>query len=511
MASMNTRLNIEKLDGNIVQKYGGSKQVGFKKLGPGVETGVHRVHDGKRIWFEVELQRAKGDREAEVFQVSNDDTAVAQRRSKDKKPEDKTNTDCLVKEQEKKYQTYGRSIRGYNNRIEETTRSTYLVNRSPSSAIGFKKPIDMNMSFNESREYKKTFIGSGVGTCSMQVLHGFKFEVELLGDHTFEVEPQENVDQGAGLQEAEIWATKSLVDKAKGNVLGMEIVRDQSGNTLRVSQSRFYNGKLVQTLLEGHSITSLEDSLSGDCDKEKNDVGMLDKVDHGLQTDVQVFVNFDYAMGRSITVMELGYKLNLVSGIAIGAMVKDGSRSEVSVQVEVDAYRLSGREPDTQTGTKIFKQSCRETFGEDISILVARSHGRSSMEPICTNSLISHHNHIVHKEPENDFQLTIKNTPEIMTELEVNDVGNSIEQKESKLEFLSDKLNMPKGNDVKLQNSEEGANIEAWKNHARSTMESKQQDSNEAINNSKDNSSPDAEVMDYAQPHRKPPIHNVKT
>lgn len=43
-------------------------------------------------------------------------------------------------------------------------------------------------------------------------------------------------------------------------------------------------------------------------------------------------------------------------------------------------------------------------------------------------------------------------------------------------------------------------------------MESKQQDSNEAINNSKDNSSPeDAVVMDYAQPHRKPPIHNVKT
>nr|GEZ82373.1 hypothetical protein [Tanacetum cinerariifolium] len=33
---------------------------------------------------------------------------------------------------------------------------------------------------------------------------------------------------------------------------------------------------------------------------------------------------------------------------------------------------LSGREPDTQTGAKIFKQRCRETFGEDISILVAR-------------------------------------------------------------------------------------------------------------------------------------------
>nr|GEW34830.1 retrovirus-related Pol polyprotein from transposon TNT 1-94 [Tanacetum cinerariifolium] len=54
------------------------KQVGFKQLGPGVETGVHRVQDEKRLWFEVELQRAQRDREAEVFQVSNEDAAVAQ-------------------------------------------------------------------------------------------------------------------------------------------------------------------------------------------------------------------------------------------------------------------------------------------------------------------------------------------------------------------------------------------------------------------------------------------------
>ncbi|GJV16487.1 zinc finger, CCHC-type containing protein [Tanacetum coccineum] len=125
------------------------------------------------------------------------------------------------------------------------------------------------------------------------------------GDHTFEVEPQENVDQGVGLQEvqtqdlmdyqlardrdqhlacelfgyregsneaafvvaavekiyaavekiythesltfndtvdceAEMWVTKGLLVKAKGNVLGLEIIRDQSGNTLRVSQSRIH-------------------------------------------------------------------------------------------------------------------------------------------------------------------------------------------------------------------------------------------------------------------------------
>ncbi|GKD52093.1 hypothetical protein Tco_1281069 [Tanacetum coccineum] len=42
----------------------------------------------------------QGDREAEVFQVSNDDAAVAQRRLEDKQLEENTNTDCLVKEQE---------------------------------------------------------------------------------------------------------------------------------------------------------------------------------------------------------------------------------------------------------------------------------------------------------------------------------------------------------------------------------------------------------------------------
>nr|GEY94933.1 zinc finger, CCHC-type [Tanacetum cinerariifolium] len=94
-----------------VQKHGGPKQVGFKKLGhkqvgfkqlsPGVETGVHGVQDQKRVWFKVELQGAQGDRKTKVFQVSNDDAAVAQRRLEDKQPKEKINMDCLVKEHEK--------------------------------------------------------------------------------------------------------------------------------------------------------------------------------------------------------------------------------------------------------------------------------------------------------------------------------------------------------------------------------------------------------------------------
>ncbi|GJZ63197.1 hypothetical protein Tco_0619618 [Tanacetum coccineum] len=39
-----------------------------------VSTGVHGVHDEKRVWFEVELQGAQGDREAEVFQSLHNST-----------------------------------------------------------------------------------------------------------------------------------------------------------------------------------------------------------------------------------------------------------------------------------------------------------------------------------------------------------------------------------------------------------------------------------------------------
>ncbi|GJS97669.1 hypothetical protein Tco_0804637 [Tanacetum coccineum] len=49
---------------------------------------------------------AQGDREAEVFQVSNNDNLqLAQDGCRGKQPEEKTKPDCLVKEQKRKYQT----------------------------------------------------------------------------------------------------------------------------------------------------------------------------------------------------------------------------------------------------------------------------------------------------------------------------------------------------------------------------------------------------------------------
>ncbi|GKD63558.1 hypothetical protein Tco_1305666 [Tanacetum coccineum] len=75
---------------------GGSVQLGDNKTC--TIKGTRK--DEKRVWFEVELQGAQGNREAEIFQVSNDDATVAQRWLGDKKPEEKTNMDCLLKEQE---------------------------------------------------------------------------------------------------------------------------------------------------------------------------------------------------------------------------------------------------------------------------------------------------------------------------------------------------------------------------------------------------------------------------
>ncbi|GKB61942.1 hypothetical protein Tco_0918128 [Tanacetum coccineum] len=332
MASMNTRLNIEKLDRNIVQKHGGSKQVGFKQLGPGVKTGVHRVHNEKRVWFKVEMHGAQGDRKAEVFQVSNDDTTVAQRRLEDKQPEEKTNTDCLVKEHEKEYQT-----------------------RSPSLAIGFKKPIDMlgffgwlvsikkgvlepvkvkciflgyhksivgnklwrldevtskvvlyrNMGFNESGEYKKTFIGSGVARDKEQdSTHRLFSYREDSNEAAFAVAKAEKIyahesltfNNTVACEVISKWKAGLKDDMdARSDVYVLSNGCKKCSNDIDVYYWEYTPVQVLQRkvgtdFVEGTLHTVLEGSLSGTV--------MWKRMTH-----VQVFVNFDYAMGRSIIVM----------------------------------------------------------------------------------------------------------------------------------------------------------------------------------------------------------------
>ncbi|GJU69514.1 hypothetical protein Tco_1255773 [Tanacetum coccineum] len=410
------------------------------------------------------VQGAQGDREAEVFQVSNDDTAVAQRRLEDKQPEEKTNTNCLVKEQENEYQTgwkiktgnvldscnqrstqqctksevikhlgvagiqqYNRLVNKTNMTLfakvrcfliqsglfkvfwaEDTTMSTYLVNRSPSSAIGFKKPRDMlgffgwlasiergmlkpvkvkciflgyhkrivgnklwrlddvtskvvlyrNMGFNESEEYKTTFIGSGVGTGLVQVLQGVELKVEPYREDSneaaFVVAKAKKIYAHESLNFNDTVAYEEyapgLQVKAKGDVLGMEIVKDQSGNTLMVHSPDYdveKNGKWSCIYAVGsHKYQMVCTRL----DIASADVGMLDKFDHGLQTNVQAlsttkagYMMFTEAWKKKIwlkgLLTESRNELRLVAGIATGALVKGGSQFEFPAQFEVAMYR----------------------------------------------------------------------------------------------------------------------------------------------------------------------------
>nr|GFB08656.1 retrovirus-related Pol polyprotein from transposon TNT 1-94 [Tanacetum cinerariifolium]GFB08666.1 retrovirus-related Pol polyprotein from transposon TNT 1-94 [Tanacetum cinerariifolium] len=118
--------------------------------------------------------RAQGGREAEVFQVSNDDTAVTQRQLEDKQPEEKTNMDCLEFKQlciesgiARHLTVFGtpqqnglaeRMNRTLMDKVhslliqsglpktfwaEATCTAAYLINRSPSTAIKKKTPMEM--------------------------------------------------------------------------------------------------------------------------------------------------------------------------------------------------------------------------------------------------------------------------------------------------------------------------------------------------------------------------------
>ncbi|GKE03417.1 RNA-directed DNA polymerase, eukaryota, partial [Tanacetum coccineum] len=115
-----------------------------------------------------------------------------------------------------------------------------------------------------------------------------------------------------------------------------------------------HNEKLVQTLLKGHSILSLEGSLSEDCDVEKNGkwsciyaVGSheyqmvctrLDIASADVDQSQAAYMTLTGAWKKEIwlkgLLAESGYELSLVVEIDTGALVKGSSRSEVSAQVE---------------------------------------------------------------------------------------------------------------------------------------------------------------------------------
>ncbi|GJV04159.1 hypothetical protein Tco_1337728 [Tanacetum coccineum] len=272
---------------------------------------------------------------------------------------------------------------------DDTTMSTYLVNRSPSSAIGFKTPTDLlgflgwlasiKQEMLELVKVKCIFLICREGTGSMQVLHGFEFEVEPLGDHTFEVEPQENFDQGASLQEVQ---TQDLIDyqlaRDREQHLAYELFRyreDSNETTFLVAavdkiyahESLTFNDTVASTVAEKAVMIAMTitgsmhqrssgirvDSLSGDYDVEKNGkrsyryvvgsqeyqvictipdiasagVDTLDGFDRSLQKNVQAVKEAIWPRGL---LEELGVELNTVLEAKTVKFLKVGTEHNVA-------------------------------------------------------------------------------------------------------------------------------------------------------------------------------------
>ncbi|GJY56655.1 ALP1-like protein [Tanacetum coccineum] len=215
---------------------------------------------------------------------------------------------------------------------QDTTMSTYLVTRSPSSAIGFKTPIDMlgffcwlasiKQGMLEPVKVKCIFLGYRkcvVGNKALKVISKWKAGLKDDMDGRSDVYVLSNGGRKCSNDsDGYYWE----YTPAKGNLLGMEIVTDRGSRTLKVSQSgymqeilnnyRMDNGKSVSVPLGAHFKVSLNYCPLNDWDVKRmskvpytNVVGLVYGRDQGKHLDVDGFVDADYAKdhdkGRSIT------------------------------------------------------------------------------------------------------------------------------------------------------------------------------------------------------------------
>nr|GEW22448.1 zinc finger, CCHC-type [Tanacetum cinerariifolium] len=216
------------------------KQVGINSKGflkffdcPGSRQGVEDLKEvGINSKGFLKFFDCPGSRQGveDLKEVSNDDIAVAQRRLEDKQPEKRTNTKCLVKEQEKVH--HGTDV-----------GAVIMKTRIPGQE-GAKA--------NVAERYREDGNEAPFAVDKVEKIYAYE-SLTFIDTIACEVISKWK----AGLQED----------------MDVRSDVDQSGNTLRVSQSRIYNEKLVQTLLKGHSTLSLDDSLLRDCDVEKNGSG----------------------------------------------------------------------------------------------------------------------------------------------------------------------------------------------------------------------------------------------
>ncbi|GJV08978.1 hypothetical protein Tco_1346634 [Tanacetum coccineum] len=246
------------------------------------------------------------------------------------------------------------------------------------------------------RNTRKTFIGSGVGISSVHVLQGVKFEVELQEDHTFEVEPHGNVDHVAGSQEVQtqdliyyhsardreqhlawelfsyrednneaafavavvekIYAHESLTFN---NIVDCELIFKWKAGLKDDMDSRLEYPWLTKTFfLEGLSIFvgGVILGYQGTCDGGKRMCGYVDNVCSWIKTVSTVFVDFDYVMGRLITVMGRsitcgihdtygGCKGGYLAKVTCNRVMIRANRLAVSISMRVRRVSLVDKRP----------------------------------------------------------------------------------------------------------------------------------------------------------------------
>ncbi|GJT75866.1 hypothetical protein Tco_1042591 [Tanacetum coccineum] len=272
MASMNTRLNIENLDGNILQKHGGTKQVGFKQLGPCVKAGIHGVRVQKCVWFEVGLQGAQENREAEVHHSANVGAFIMK---------------IGVPGQEGTKGNAAERYRGDNNMAALGVAA--VIEEYAHESLTFRDAVACEV-ISKWISVMKEDIVTRSSMCMLS--NGFRRSSDDSNIYYWKHAPGMFIYLFLYIDymgftcesKAEIWVTKGLLDEAKEIILGMEIFRTQSGNTLRVSRFRFSNGMSVQILLGGHSTLSLEGGLSENRDEEKKKSGFELRLVAGIAT-----------------------------------------------------------------------------------------------------------------------------------------------------------------------------------------------------------------------------------
>ncbi|GJT97404.1 hypothetical protein Tco_1092922 [Tanacetum coccineum] len=272
MASMNTRLNIEKLDGNIIQKHGGLK-LGSNNLVLVLKQESMKYMMKNVFCLRWNCREALGIVKLRFFWLVTMICWVKDGGGQATLKE-KTNTDAWSTQQCMKSGS-SKHLGVYRSGLSKVFWAEVALSTTEAEYMALTDVVKEGAAVEDSNE-------AAFAVAAVEKIYAHEsltFNDIVSSTVAGKAVTTETTITG-NIHQAEIWVTKGLLDKAKGNVLGIEIIRDQSGNTLRVSQSKFYNRKMVN----GHIHIAVESQVyQGVCtrpDIASADVGMYDRMPH---------------------------------------------------------------------------------------------------------------------------------------------------------------------------------------------------------------------------------------